>query len=78
MTQKFILPGSFAVVGGVITCGVHTGAHEWDIKNLRYIEGDLSEGDPSEQLIDIVSRIYDNSTGCVLSNSFVMNSTETS
>jgi hypothetical protein len=71
MTHK-ILPGSFEVDSGIITAGVHTGPSEWEIKNLRYVQGDITKAAPSETTVSFLSRVYDNSEGCLIKGSFKM------
>lgn len=69
----FILPGSFEISDTTLTAGVHTGANDWDIKNLRYVSVDANEALPGDSALDLLGRIYDNSTGCLLSYNFKRN-----
>lgn len=71
--MRHILPGSVEVNGNIITAGVHEGSNEWDLKNLRYIEGDTSKANKGEKLLEFLSRIYDNSTGCLIHKTFKVN-----
>ncbi len=71
-----VLPGSMEINGKRITAGVHKGAHEWDIQEIRFVTVDTTGADPSEKLIDLLARVYENSTGCVSFRTFKMNSEE--
>jgi len=77
MTTKFILPGSIEIKdNGKIVAGIFVGKHEWDINDtLRYIEYDktLDKITPKETLIEVMSKIYDNSTGCLIHHTFKRN-----
>lgn len=69
-----VVPGSLELKGGMVTAGVHTGSHEWDVKNLRYVRADMTKvTDKNRTLISILSEVYDNSTGCLMKKTFKMN-----
>lgn len=66
-----VVPGSLQVDGTILTAGVHNGASEWDIKNVRYLRADLSLiTDKNRTMIDILSEVYDNSVGCMVNGGF--------
>lgn len=67
-----VLPGSFEQDGTNITAAVHVGDSEWVPKELRYIKGDMAEGQEGDTLISFLGRIYDNSTGCLMKGDFAM------
>lgn len=67
----FVLPGSLEVSGGVVTAGVHVGAHEWDIKGIRYVSGEVAGfGDKAATVGEFLGLIYDNSTGSLTHGDF--------
>ena len=70
---KFILPGSIEIEDDAIIAGVHTGPSEFEVDNLRYIEVSTDDADPDETLLDLLSRVYDNSTGSLQDHSFKLN-----
>lgn len=74
MTQKFILPGSVECDDETLTAGILEGTHEFDINNtLRYVQGKIKDMQKGETLISFMSRIYDNSTGCLIKRTFKRN-----
>lgn len=76
MAQKFILPGSTDLEDGKLSCAVFIGENEWDIhgnKTLRYIEGNINDAEEGETVEAFFFRIYDNSTGCLIQDTFKMN-----
>lgn len=68
--SKFVLPGSIEVSGTWIIAGVHSGSNEWDIKNLRYIKADFSGVEKGTTMIELLSSVYDNTTGCLIKGDF--------
>lgn len=68
--MKHILPGSMEVDDGVIIAGVHTGPSEFQPENLRYIQAEIGNGQPGDTIIDLMGRVYDNSTGCMVKGTF--------
>lgn len=68
----FILPGSLEIDDGVVTAAVHTGANEFDVKGngLRYVTANLSEAFSGETLTEFLVRIYEDSTGCLIKDTF--------
>ena len=69
-----ILPGSFELNGAIAIAGVHTGANEWDVKDLRYVRCDLSSvKDKTRSVSDVFGEVYDNSTGCMVEGDFKLN-----
>lgn len=69
--QHHILPGSMEFENPILRAGVHTGNSEWEIKNLRYIKGDISKyPDKTASAQDFLAYVYDNSVGCLVSGGF--------
>lgn len=64
-----IVLGSIEVDGSWVTGGVHTGG----LKDLRYVRADITTGQPGDTVLSLLSRTYDNSTGCLIKNSFKLN-----
>lgn len=72
--MKHILPGSMEIENDSIVAGVHTGPSEFQTENLRYIEASTDDAQPGDTIIDLLSRVYDNSTGCLVKGTFKLNS----
>ena len=69
-----ILPGSLEITAnGTVTAGVHIGGSDWNIVALRYITLNKEDWLPGEVLIQALDRVYDNSTGSVLTKDFKLN-----
>ena len=71
-TRKFIFPGSIERDGAIVRGGVFIGASEYGVTydTLRYVEGDIRDGLPDDTVESFLFRIYDNSTGCLLTGTF--------
>lgn len=67
-----ILPGSLELSGNIVRAGVHTGPSEFVTENLRYVSGDGSKGLPDDTLVSFLTRIYENSEGCIVHRDFKM------
>lgn len=69
--SKFILPGSLDIdTFPLITAGVHTGKSEWEVEGLRFIKADVSDFDKTRTVLDILSEVYDRSTGDLVAGDF--------
>ena len=73
--MAFILPGSLSVEGTIVTGALHTGSNEWDynMDNIRYVEGDTKTMKPDDTILSFLTRIYNNSTGCLVRKTFKVN-----
>ncbi len=61
--------------GLIVKAGVHTGTHEWDIQNIRYVRADMSLiEDKSRTIQSILSEVYENSMGCLVQGNFIARS----
>ena len=61
--------------GSIVQAGVHTGANEWDIQNIRYVRADLSTiTDKARTIQSVLSEVYENSVGCLVNGGFVARS----
>ena len=70
-----VLPGSMEVNGTIINAGVHTGAHEWDVQNIRYVTVDTSKiADKTRSIQSVLSEVYENSVGCLVTGGFALKS----
>ena len=70
-----VLPGSMEVNGLIVQAGVHTGTHEWDIQNIRYVRVDTSTiTDKTRTIQSVLSEVYENSVGCMVNGGFVARS----
>ena len=67
-----ILPGSLEIDDDILTAGVHTGPSEWSIENLRYVQASISGIDKDTTLVSLLSKVYDESEGCLVKGTFKM------
>lgn len=66
-----VIPGSLEVKDGHIVAGVHTGASEWQIENLRYIKTPLPENpEPGKTVLDLLGEVYEATEGCLAKDDF--------
>jgi len=74
--SKFVLGGSLELVGKTVQAGVLVGTHAFDMNDtLRYVAGSTSKMQPNETVEEYLFRVYDNSTGSLLTNDFDDNGT---
>jgi hypothetical protein len=54
------------------TCSApgHDGPSEFEIKNIRYVQGKVSDMKKGETVQAFMERIYTNSTGCLIRKDF--------
>ena len=70
-----VLPGSLELNGSIIRAGVHTGASEWDVQNIRYVRADLTTiTDKTRTMESVLSEVYENSVGCLVHGGFMARS----
>lgn len=65
-----ILGGSLDQEGDMLSAGVHEGPSEFEIKNIRYVQGKVSDMKKGETVKVFMERIYMNSTGCLINKDF--------
>lgn len=66
-----ILGGSLEREGDTLVAGVHSGPSEFEIKDIRYVRGKISDMKTRETIGEFLDRVYQNSTGCVIRKDFV-------